>query len=57
MSGAWPGCTFFIRAWIQFLRIPDVMADNVYTPFGVCEIKNIHAENHLFFGGGVLVSA
>lgn len=27
--GAWPGCTFFIRAWIQFLRIPDVMADNV----------------------------
>lgn len=31
-SGAVEGLTFFMTAWIQFLRIPAVMADRVCTP-------------------------
>lgn len=39
-SGAVEGLTFFMMAWIQFLRIPAVMADRVCTPSCVLKLKN-----------------
>lgn len=45
-SGADVGRTVFLRASIQFLRMPEVMADKVYTASLVCK-GNLHVACHM----------